>query len=519
MLGRYPARQAAVSNGRVGVVDIGSNSIRLVVYEGVSRHPIPIFNEKVLCGLGRGLSQTGRLDPAGRTLALHNLCRFAELAAGMALDRIHVLATAAVREAEDGAEFAQQVRDRCGFAVSVISGEEEARLSAQGVLSGIPDATGVVGDLGGGSLELVAVADGRIERQATLPLGPLRLMGQKGARRAARAAVRRAIAAVPWLSEHAGQSFYAVGGAWRSLARMHMAQEDYPLHIIQQYAVPAEELGSLAAAVARERPQTLERAAGVSKRRIESLPYASIVLDEVIAAFQPAQVVFSAYGLREGLLFDALEPAERALDPLLSICEDLACRIDRFGPVDTIVGWTSSLADLLDPERDRWRQAACLLSDIGWAEHPDYRAEHAYLRVVRLPIAGLCHEGRVFTAASVAARYGASLAKADLPALSLLTSEDIDRASVIGAALRLAHTVTGGAALPLGQTRLQIAERTVTLAVNEAVSDLLGDVVNRRLDSLAKALAMEPDVVVEPDGPDPSRAQPTVPLSLIGNGI
>ncbi len=156
----------------VAVVDIGSNSLRLVVYDGVRRAARIMLNEKVLCGLGRGLSETGRLNQEGVEQARVNLQRFVSLARAIGVSRLDVLATAAVRDADDGREFAAEIERRFGVRVRILAGAEEGRYSALGVLSGIPDAQGFAGDLGGGSVELVPVAKGRAGAGATLPIGP-----------------------------------------------------------------------------------------------------------------------------------------------------------------------------------------------------------------------------------------------------------------------------------------------------------------------------------------------------------
>jgi exopolyphosphatase/guanosine-5'-triphosphate,3'-diphosphate pyrophosphatase len=137
----------ATGDRRVAVIDIGSNSIRLEIFDGLTRAFCPLFNEKVICALGRDLKSTGRLSEKGAELALINLPRFTRMARGMGAARIDMLATAAVREAENGAEFIAEVERRCGQEVRVLSGAEEARISALGVLAGIPDADGIMGDL------------------------------------------------------------------------------------------------------------------------------------------------------------------------------------------------------------------------------------------------------------------------------------------------------------------------------------------------------------------------------------
>jgi exopolyphosphatase/guanosine-5'-triphosphate,3'-diphosphate pyrophosphatase len=497
-----PHPAAGPKAGRVAVIDIGSNSLRLVVYERLARVPVPLFNEKVLCGLGRDLSRTGLLNPQGIGLALDTLSRFARLLRGMQVREVHVLATAAVRDAADGTNFVHDAMRRCGLQASVISGAEEARLSAMGLLCGVPSADGVMGDLGGGSLELVGLDQGRIGPQDTSPLGPFRLMDRKGGKKAARGVVDEALGELGWLSGYAGRRFYAIGGAWRSLAKAHMEAIGHPLHIVQEYTVACSDMAALATEVAGGGKRALERFATISKRRLDILPYAAMVMQAVLERVTPTEVVFSALGLREGFLYDRLPEDDRRADPLLAGCADIAGKLNRFAEGERLTDWSAGLfADREDRDRfERLRQAACLLSDIGWAEHPDYRAELASLRVLRLPLVGLGHRDRAFLAMATAMRYGASAgARETQEAAAMLPAGEAEAATVLGLALRLAHTLSGGAAEVLTRTELHVAQDTVWLILPEDEMTLAGDAVVRRLDTLAKALNRVGRVTFERD--------------------
>ena len=484
--------------GRVAVIDIGSNSLRLVVYERLARMPVPLFNEKVLCGLGRDLSRTGLLSPQGIGLALDTLSRFARLLRGMHVHDVHVLATAAVRDAADGTVVVHDVIRRCDLRPAVISGEEEARLSAMGLLCGVPGADGVMGDLGGGSLELVGLDTGEIGPQNTLPLGPLRLMDRKGGRKAICAVVNQVLDDLGWLSGYVGRRFYAIGGAWRSLAKAHMEASKHPVHIVQEYTVAGTEMAELATAIVGGGKRSLDRFATVSKRRLDTLPVAALVMQGLLERLMPEEVVFSALGLREGLLYDRLPAADRATDPLLAGCGDIANKLNRFTEGERLIDWSAGL--FADARVDRLRKAACLLSDIGWAEHPDYRAELAGLRVLRLPLIGLGHRERAFLAMATAVRYGVTPGdRATQEAAAMLEPAAAERATVLGLALRLAHTLSGGAAEVLTRTELIVDPDTVWLVLPEEETTLAGDAVVRRLDALARAMQRSGRVSFERD--------------------
>ncbi|MDZ5649707.1 Ppx/GppA family phosphatase [Nitrospirillum sp. BR 11828] len=494
-----PAPERHVGSDRLAVIDIGSNSMRVVVYDRLERSPIAIFNEKIMCGLGRSVEKTGKLHPEGVKLALANLARFRRLIEGMQVGRVDILATAAVRDAKDGAKFVADVEALTGVPVTVLAGEEEARLSAMGVLSGTPGADGLMGDLGGGSLELVTLDKGVIGRQATLPLGPLRLIeavdGKPGS---AAKLIDAQLAKLPWALEGRGRDFHPVGGGWRALAKMHMEQIGHPLHIIHHYVVDARVMADFAGLVGRQSRASLEKMPGVSRRRLETLPMAALVMERLLRAVQPSNVVFSAYGLREGFLFDQLSAEERRRDPLIDSCTQVAERLGRFGEAATLTQWTSPLFAGEDEAAARLRTAACLLSDLGWSEHPDYRAEHAYLRVLRMPFAGADHAERAFLALASFVRYAGTADGQPLGLTRTLLSEaQLSRAVIVGLALRLAHTLTGGAATLLQRTALRLTPDTLTLLLPRDAAMLDGDAVQRRLDALAKTLGRKGTVVVQ----------------------
>jgi exopolyphosphatase/guanosine-5'-triphosphate,3'-diphosphate pyrophosphatase len=479
------------AKARVAVIDIGSNSIRLVVFDGLKRTFFPIFNEKVICGLGRGMEASGRLSEEGVEMALVNLPRFVRMAHGMGVEEVHMLATAAVREAANGAAFIAQVERRCDHGIVVLSGAEEARISALGVLAGMPTASGVMGDLGGGSLELVELVDGELGASATLPLGALRLIGlSDGGLRAARREIDRQLAELGWLEGSLrDRDFYAVGGAWRNLARLHMGQSGYPLYVIQDYAMRRDDAEQLVRLVGGLGRHTLARIPGVPRRRLEVLPYAALLLGRIMKLGQPKRVVLSSYGLREGFLFERLPEAERAKDPLLAAAKDFARREGRFGNLGSqLAGWIEPLFADEDANWRRLRLAACHLSDFAWREHPDYRAGQALFRVLHYPFSGLDHPGRAFIGYAVFSRYGGGpQAKEAATARALLSPSAAHGARLAGLALRLAYTLSGGTSTLLRSTRLVVERDRLHLMLPSDGSVPSGEAVERRFAALAEA--------------------------------
>ncbi len=393
---------------RVAVIDIGSNSIRLVAFDGLKRAPTIVFNEKVLCGLGRGLQSSGRLNPEGIRMAIPNLVRFTALVQAMGIEGVDLIATAAVRDAADGNDFCVAVEKACGHSIRVLSGAEEAELAALGVIAGNPKADGIMGDLGGGSLELVDLKDGKIGRATTLALGPLRLMESCGDnRQKARSLIDDILSEVDWLSEGEGRFFYPVGGAWRNLARLHIEQKHHPLHAIHGHTIIHEEAVKLTRLVSRQGRSSLSAIDFISRRRRETLPLASLVLGRVLRMANSKAISFSTYGLREGYLFNQLTKRRQSDDPLLSAAREFAEREGRFGGLgDGLKQWCDVLFPQENAEEERLREAACHLSDFAWREHPDFRAGQAMRRLLHYPFVGIDHPGRSFLAYTIYLRYG-----------------------------------------------------------------------------------------------------------------
>jgi exopolyphosphatase/guanosine-5'-triphosphate,3'-diphosphate pyrophosphatase len=478
---------------RSAVVDLGSNSVRLVVFEGRVRNPMAIFNEKAVLRLGRGLQSTGRLndDAVGQTVMVMN--RYYAIARAMRADPFEVLATAAVRDAENGTALIAALRERMPqVPISVVSGEQEADLSAAGVLCGIPDADGVLADIGGGSMEVVRLTGGQRGPAQTTRLGVIRLAERAGGDPArARALVEADLAAVPWLAEGAGRSLYLVGGAWRALARIHIAQKLYPLNMVHHYTIEKDAARELANAVAVAPRRVLERLPGAPRRRIDDLPFAAVVLRRLLRVTGARRVVFSANGLREGWYMRLIPEEVRREPPLLAAAHELARRYGRHAALPPgLIAWTAPLFPAETGEAFRLREAACWMSDIGSHDHPEYRAEQAFLRILRQPGISLDHPARAFLGLTLALRYEADLEAPYLViAYQLLSAEAARRAVVLGCALRLAYTLSAGTPELLAATRL-LVNHTLTLRLAEGSGVFEGESVARQLSTLAQATGL-----------------------------
>lgn len=491
---------------RCAVVDLGSNSVRLVVYEGRARNPVAIFNEKAVLRLGRGLQATGRLNEQGVQQALRVMARYSAIARAMEAAPFEVLATAAVRDAINGPAFVADLQTRMPNAtIRILSGEEEASLSADGVLCGIPEADGIVADIGGGSLEMVrldAQYPGGVRHAATLRLGVIRLSERSDNDLVrARDIAEADLATLPWLAEGMDRDLYLVGGAWRALARVHMHATNYPLGVVHHYTIDRDAARALTAMIleparriaARPTPDrpAQTRPAGAPRRRADDLPYAATVLRRLLRVTGARRVVFSANGIREGWFMQQVDPDVRRQDPLLAAAREMAARLGRDARLPpALIDWTAPLFPSETTHSLRLRHAACWMSDIGSHDHPEYRAEEAFTRVLRQPGVGLSHQTRAFLALTIALRYEADIAAAALaPARALLDPTATARAETLGAALRLAYLLSAGTPALLAGTTLHLEPGKLVLGLSGA-GVFEGDGVQRRLDHLATTLGV-----------------------------
>jgi exopolyphosphatase / guanosine-5'-triphosphate,3'-diphosphate pyrophosphatase len=474
----------------VAVVDIGSNSVRLVIYDRLWRSPATLFNEKSLCAIGRNMVSTGKLNEDGSEAAIAALKRFREITAALGIAKVDGVATAAVRDARNGNEFVARARDALGSPIRILTGEEEARLATEGVLAAIPDAEGVVGDLGGGSLELGYVSNGKLAEGLTLPFGPLRLMDASNEKiERARAIVDEGLERVAGIEKLKGKALYAVGGVWRNIARIHMEDQQHPIRVLHHYEMPRDKAVTFTQFVSGLSRKSLESVAGATRRRAEAIPYGAVVMERLLKVAKLDRVVISAFGLREGVLFAKLAAEERAKDPLLAACEEMAVRTGREAALGRALDkWTAPLFADLDKSTDRLRRAACFLADTGWRGHPDHRAEQSFNEVLNAPFIGIDHPGRALLALTMFHRYGGSDERV-VKRLQRFVGEDVARtARTIGLALRAAMVMAGPAPGLLNETSVKLTPNSLVVNIPKAHQGLVAEAITKRLDALAQVL-------------------------------
>ncbi|MDO9416033.1 exopolyphosphatase [Pararhizobium sp.] len=480
----------------VSVVDIGSNSIRLVIYEGLSRSPAVLFNEKVMCGLGKGIDATGRMDEESVERALKALHRFKALSVQARASTMFVLATAAARDASNGPDFIHKAEIILDKKVRVLSGEEEAHFSAMGIISGYHDPDGVVGDLGGGSLELVDVKKTVIGKGITLPLGGIRLSEHCGGSvTKARAYVSHFMKDAAVLRNASGRTFYAVGGTWRSIAKLHMEMRNYPLHMMQDYEISFDEAMSFLEQVVESKDSKVPAYASISKSRRNLLPFGALALKEAIGIMRPRRVSFSALGVREGYLFSLLSEGERKRDPLLSAAGELAILRARSPEhARELADWSGKMMPLFGvhetEEESRYRQAACLLADISWRAHPDYRGPQALNIIAHGTFTGITHPGRAYIALANYYRFeGVSDAGATHALAAIATPRLLDLAKLLGGLLRVVYLFSAsmpGLVRHLTIRRSPSPDLDLEFIVPAAYSEFAGERLDGRLQQLVK---------------------------------
>lgn len=479
----------AVHDGRIGILDIGSNSVRLVVYDGMKRAPMPVFNEKTMCELGKGLAETGRLNPEGVAMAKESIGRFLAVARIMDVVELYIIATAAIRDAEDGKEFVKFIEKNHEVKLKVISGKQEAKLAAKGVQASLHDVRGLVGDLGGGSFELVRVDGDKIHEQDTLPLGALRLKSDSAASITAAADVaRKAYRSLNWLRKHNFDTFYAVGGSFRSLAHAYLLQTGYPLEVLHAYEVEAAKFVPFLRKLALLDEAALAELPGASRKRAHSLAYAAVALAELLEHANIKRVVFSTAGIREGYLFDQLSPYLKQEDGLIACCVDLATQSGRLeGYARDLFQWMSPLFEDETPQEHRIRFACCVLSEFAWRIHPQYRSEWMFMRIIHSSIIGVSHEERILLANAL---YHRHTLKTPLgtKSLKLLSAKQKHWCQAIGAALAVGFRLSGGMAGTLQRTPVLYDGNRVAVEVTPELQGLMTDTVQKRLDGLGAML-------------------------------
>jgi exopolyphosphatase/guanosine-5'-triphosphate,3'-diphosphate pyrophosphatase len=314
--------------------------------------------------------------------------------------------------------------------------------------------------------------------------------------------IKEALREHPVLAD-GSQNIYAIGGTFRALANLHMAQRGYPLHVMHHYQIAAREALDFCRLVRRADPMALSGIEAVSSARRPLLVYGALVLENLIKAAHPKRVLISALGVREGLLYDLLDEEERARDPLLAASEELALLRSRSpGHVRELVEWTDQIfgGDVLPEtaEETKLRQAACLLADIAWRAHPDYRGEQSLNIIAHAPFIGIDHPGRAFVSLAVYYRHVGLVDEYMAPRIREVASMRLlDRARLLGAAFRVAYLISAAAPGIISNTPLHLTRKKLTLTLPGSYAALRGERLESRVRALARLLGREAEILTE----------------------
>jgi exopolyphosphatase / guanosine-5'-triphosphate,3'-diphosphate pyrophosphatase len=485
---------------RAAIIDIGSNSVRLVIFDVLGASILPTFNEKVMAGLGVGLAKTGRLSEPGQRSALSALARYKAILRALNLRNFTAVATAAVRAAEDGPDFIRKANRVLGRPVSVLSGEDEARLSALGVEASFHEPQGVIGDLGGSSLEFMQIGTGKGKGES-LMLGPLSFGELPADAKELRKAIKAELKKSKVLPGAKGR-FFAVGGAWRTFAKINMTLEKYALQVLQGYQMNSGQVARTAKLCidSLSNPSARAQLESMDKRRARHMPIAAILLEEILEISKFDGISISSAGLREGVLTDMTGAA--VTDPLLDGVIAFA-RLDHnqiaFGQAlhDFIAPAFAPEADLFgSPAADlRIEQAACMMADSAGRFHPDHRALMAYDQALRAPYAGVSHGERAMIAYAVGCRYQKDF-KRPGDYVGLTSEPQAERAKQLGSAMRLGAVFSGRSGPILRRAQLSRAGEKLCLNIRKADEPMISETVSRRLAQTANALRLQPEILI-----------------------
>jgi exopolyphosphatase/guanosine-5'-triphosphate,3'-diphosphate pyrophosphatase len=475
--------------GLIAIIDIGSNSVRMVVYHALKRVPLPLFNEKYMCALGRGLARTGKLNPDGVKQAEAAIARFLVMATRLEVASLDIVATAAIRDASNGDAFVRGLEKHHGISITVISGEREAELAAKAVLASFHEPFGISADLGGGSMELATVERSIVGDRASCHLGNLRILdATDGKRERMEDLIKSELKAIPWLKDAAPPCIYAIGGGFRALAKLHMKKTNYPLDLVHEYFMGRRAVGQMRDKLLSMSADELAQLPGMSEKRASTIIPTAMVLQQLLGVTGAPEVRFSVSGIREGFFFDLLDPRTQKDDALLASARDLAALIGRSGTyAGELYDWMTPLFDGEPLPWRRLRRALCKLSELAWSIDPNFRANWAYQRIIQSSLKGIDHKERLMLALALYHRYQTRW-KGDKSEIKLLDERERQWARCVGLSANLAFQLSGGRGGNLHHAKLRFHDGHALLTLDEEAAPLRTEAVEKRVLGLGEAL-------------------------------
>ena len=455
----------------------------MVIYRRYGRYPLPLFNERVTVKLGEGLDKNETLSPEKIELGLSALRRFSQIMRAISLERTFVIATAAVRRAKNATDFIKPAEDILGAPVTVLSAQDEARMVTLGLTANLQNVSGLIADLGGGSLELVLVKDGNVKESTSLNMGHLSSR--------TKTEIVSLLNSVDWLEKLSGAPLYGIGGSFRALGSAYVKRTGYPLFLLHGLELKSEIAMDILASLKGDRPDVQ----GVPDGRRASIGMAAEIMSSLIESSGVGKITISGTSIRDGIVAAMDNSAKPKKDPLLSACREIAGHSQRFeGLNELLKECLAPVTGLFEmPDSRRLFEAACLLSDISWNEPPELRGAVAADRILALPIFSLSHKERAWLAKAVYHRYaGVKENKPTLPVFDkLLSPSEGDEALALGLGLRFALIFCAGIPDYLNAVTLVIDAKKMRFQIAPYGMSLFDEHSLRRLEVFAKACGTE----------------------------
>ena len=491
MLLQKVIKQKIFSAKREAVIDLGSNSIRMLIYEDFEKSQIPIFNEKAVCSLGNSLELTGKLDPLGVQYSISVLERFKNILNNSKVNSVNIFATAAVRDAKDGPYFKSVVEKIFDNEIEVLTGEQEAERSALGVILGFEKVNGIVADLGGGSLELAKVKNGVIEKKASLPIGILRLFNRPKKKKSKKISdiISENLSSVNWLKKTKVKNLYVVGGVWRTLLKADIFLKKYPLNVLHQYQLTGEDALSLCHRLDDKKKLSSLKVDQITKSRTNYVPIATNILKQLLLLTAPEKLLCSISGVREGTLITKSGYKLTEQDLLDNFIEYSAFRTGDYG--ENYLKYYNFIKDIFSDNENfptRLLKPTCSLSNMDWGLGAYQKAELVFAQILNTPALSLSHSDRIKIALAGFWRHCSVKYYPDRDYVSLLSNNEILIARQVGAALRLASGIAAISTIFLDNLSLTKKGNTIIFSVPNQHSQIVTKSVQKRLKSLSKEM-------------------------------
>ena len=507
---------------RVAAIDVGSNSIRLLVAEYDPASGLSVIDEmKDQPRLAAGLAASGRLDEAAIERAMRTLARMREVCRRRGVDRIGAVATAAVREAENGPAFVRRVRRELEIPLRIIDTETEAALSYRSVAHHCRLAGGrtLVADIGGGSLELIGAVDGLVELTASLPLGAVRLTeiylpGDRPLHREIarlRAYVRRRLKRRMPGRGWAAAAVIGSGGTFTSLARMVQARRGLPPgDTVHGVSVTAADVERLLEWLASRTPEQRRQVPGLSPERADIILAGLAVTAELLDRVRAPALTVSAFGLREGLLLEMAGGKDIGAPDPLRLSREFAerCRSDR-RHVEQVRALALQLFDQLGDElgcaaEERLLlEAAGLLHDVGQLVSYRKHHKHSFRLITHAEGLGLAPRERALVA--LISRYHRRTGpRRKHPELAALPPADQAVVRRLSGLLRVADGLDRGHTAAVETVAAELTRDAIVLRIAPRIPSAGLELerwgASRKADVLAKLVKREVEILAAPAG-------------------